>query len=247
MKTIIRTFFVLGLLVSPLVMTRGGEQSPNNDEGYERLKIEQTWQPSFPHEAMVVGFASGEAHVVIAVDAAGTLTDWLVTGYTHRAFADEAVRAVKKWKYEPARLHGEPMPVIAKIDFVFEKEGLTVVTQSLQENLDSRYHEMEKERYAYRVHTLSELDHLPTPVHVVEPVYPAEWAAKGMVGVVSVEFYIDETGKVRMPGVANTAFPPLANLAIDAVQQWQFEPVTCGGQPVLVRVSQDFNFGPGKQ
>ncbi|HTB80960.1 MAG TPA: energy transducer TonB [Opitutaceae bacterium] len=247
MKTIVWIYFVLGLLVSPLAMARGEEQSSNNAEGYEHFKIDQTWQASFPHAAAVIGFGSGEAHVVIAVDATGTLTDCLVTGYTHRAFADEAVRTVKKWRYEPARLHGEPMSVVAKIDFVFEKEGLTVVTQTPQENLDSRYHEIEKNQYSYRVHTLSELDHLPTPVHVVEPVYPTAWAAKGIVGIVSVEFYIDETGKVRMPGVANTASPPLANLAIDAVQQWQFEPATCKGKPVLVRVSQDFNFGPGKQ
>lgn len=247
MKMIIRIFFVLGVLVSPLAMTRGEEQSPNDAENYERLKIEQTWLASFPHEATVVGFGSGEAHLVVAVDATGVLTDCLVIGYTHRAFADEAVRTVKKWKYEPARLHGEPVPVVAKIDFVFEKEGLTVVTQSLEENLDSRYHEMEKDNYAYRLYKLSELDHLPTPVHVVQPAYPAEWAAKGIVGVVSVEFYIDETGRVRMPGVAGGAPAPLADLAVAAVQQWQFEPVTCKGKPVLVRVSQDFNFGPGKQ
>jgi TonB family protein len=247
MKTMPRSFFMLGLLFLPLVTASSEEPHPGLAEGYEPLKIEQTWQPSFPHEAFVIGFDSGEAHVVIAVDATGALTDWLVTGYVHRAFADEAVRAIKKWKYEPARLHGEPMPVVAKVDFRFDREGLTVVTQSLQENLDSRLRETEKDHYSYRVHTLNELDHLPTPVHTVEPVYPAEWAAKGIVGVVSVEFYIDETGKVRMPGVANNALPLLANLAIDAVQQWQFEPVTCKGKPVLVRVSQDFSFGPGKQ
>lgn len=249
MKTTIRILCLSGLLVLPLVMARGDEPAPQNSEGYTPLKIDQTWQPMFPYTATEIGFQRGEAHVVIDVDATGTLVDWLVVGYSYPAFAEQAVSAIKKWKYEPARLHGDPVPVVARIDFNFERQGLTIVTQSPQENLQERFLELDKDQYSYRVHTLQELDRIPKPVHIVQPLYPIEWAQKGITGVVTVEFYIDETGKVRLPAVANRgASPLLGNLALDAVQQWQFEPATCKGKPVLVRASQNFNFGshPGK-
>lgn len=241
MKTILRLLFLSGLLIPPLAMARGGEPRP---EGYTSLKIDQTWQPVFPYRASQIGFQRGEAHVVIKVDANGSLADWLVVGYSHPAFAEQAVSALKKWKFEPARLHGMPVPVVVRVDFNFEREGITIVTQSPQENLQERFLELDKDQYSYRVHLLQELDRIPKPVHIVQPVYPVEWAQKGITGVVTVEFYIDETGKVRLPAVVNSGVSPLlGNLALDAVQQWQFEPATCKGKPVLVRASQNFNFG----
>jgi len=133
---------------------------------------------------------------------------------------------------------------VARIDFNFEREGLTVVNQSAEENLQERFLDLDKDQYSYRVHILQELDHIPRPVHIVEPHYPLEWANKGIAGVVTIEFYIDETGRVRLPAVVNSGVSPLlGNLALDAVQQWQFEPATCKGKPVLVRASQNFNFG----
>jgi len=66
-------------------------------------------------------------------------------------------------------------------------------------------------------------------------------------GKVSVEFYIDETGRVRMPSVdleTNEAYEDLSATAIAAVGQWQFEPPTVKGRPVLVVAHQDFTFQP---
>ena len=37
---------------------------------------------------------------------------------------------------------------------------------------------------------------------------------------------------------------PVANLAVDAVRQWTFEPPTRNGRPVLVHVRQVFRFNP---
>ncbi len=233
-----------GLLLLSFATARGGGPAARPPEDYTSLKIDQTWQPVFPYQAMVLGFQSGEAHVVIDVDATGKLTDWLVIGYNYPAFAEQAVAAVKKWKFEPARMQGNPVPVVARIDFNFEKEGLTIITQSVEENLKERFLELDKDQYSYRVHLLQELDHIPRPIHIVQPVYPQDWANQGIVGVVTVEFYIDETGRVRMPATVNNGAPPLlVNLALRAVQQWQFEPATCKGKPVLVRVSQNFRFG----
>jgi TonB family protein len=61
---------------------------------------------------------------------------------------------------------------------------------------------------------------------------------------VVVDFYIDETGAVRMPYVTGRPHTLLANLAVDAVRQWKFEPPTRNGTPVLVHARQVFHFNP---
>jgi periplasmic protein TonB len=38
----------------------------------------------------------------------------------HPLLNDEAVRAVKQWKYSPTFLNGEPIPVVATVTIVFK-------------------------------------------------------------------------------------------------------------------------------
>jgi hypothetical protein len=50
-----------------------------------------------------------------------------------------------------------------------------------------------------------------------------------------------------MPSVSretNEANEELAAIAITAVSQWQFDPPTSKGKPVLVLAQQDFSFNP---
>jgi TonB family protein len=98
---------------------------------------------------------------------------------------------------------------------------------------------------SYRACTLRDLDKIPTPTKIVRPVYTPEQARRSHVRHVTVEFYIDEQGRVRQPAVArqaDEADEELCAAAITAVEQWQFEPPVSRGRPVLVLVQQDFNF-----
>ena len=47
-----------------------------------------------------------------------------------------------------------------------------------------------------------------------------------------------------MPVVTNRPPAELANLALAAAQQWQFDIPTRKGRPVLLRVSQNIHFKP---
>ena len=88
---------------------------------------------------------------------------------------------------------------------------------------------------------MRDFDRIPVPLHTVTPAYPKELAAQGDV---TVEFYIDEQGAVRMPSVIGGPPRLLAELAVDSVRQWKFEPPTSKGRPVLVCVRQVFRFKP---
>jgi TonB family protein len=61
---------------------------------------------------------------------------------------------------------------------------------------------------------------------------------------VVVDFYVDQDGRIRMPVIMSATHDFLAQAAVDALNQWRFKPPTLAGQPVAVRVEQEFVFSP---
>ena len=99
------------------------------------------------------------------------------------------------------------------------------------------------ERYSYSACRLRELDRIPIPAHVVPPTPPKGGLRDKR--TITVEFYIDEEGRVRMPAIdREEPDDAYAAAAVAAVEQWQFEPPTRKGLPVLVLARQDFAFVP---
>jgi TonB family protein len=181
--------------------------------------------------------------LVLDVDDAGKLTEWLVVGYTHKDFADSVVIAVQHWQFEPMRLDGDPVASQVELDFNFMSHGV-VVSSAGPDTLMANLFRWQRTRPEYWPRSLQDLDRIPIPLVATAPVYPAEFADHGIVGEATVEFYIDETGAVRMPAVSAADFQELGALALSAVETWQFEPATSHGEPVLVKARQVFRFGP---
>jgi TonB family protein len=212
---------------------------------YVPMKFIQTEEPVFPKEVISIGLRSGEATVAIQVDADGALTDYLVTTYSHPAFAASAVAAMKKWRFQPAMMRGMPLAAKADLTFKYESEGIAVVDMTVLSTAELLHFRVAPNSMSFGARTLSELDRIPTPIKIVKPVYPDKLARKSHGGTVTVEFYIDETGRVRLPSVNREtieANEELAALAVMAVEQWQFEPPMMNGRPVLTLAQQDFNF-----
>jgi TonB family protein len=214
---------------------------------YVPMKVDQTEEAVFPRKLVAVGIKSGAVSLAIAVDDTGKLTDYLVTAYSHPAFAESAVTALKKWKFEPAQIHGVSRNSKSDITFRFEVEGVVVVTLTPISYAELVHFKIFPGSEAYSACTLAQLDRIPTPTKIVNPVYPDQLARSSSGGRIHVEFYIDENGRTRMPSVSretDEANEALSAAAITAVSQWQFDPPTMKGKPVLVLAQQDFNFKP---
>jgi TonB family protein len=214
---------------------------------YVPMRIDQTVEAAYPRKLVAIGLKSGAASLAIAVDDDGRLTDTLVTAYSHPAFAESALGAVKRWKFEPARVHGAARKSKSDITFRFELEGVVVVTLTPITYGELVHFKIAPDSEAYSACTLAQLDRIPNPTKIVNPVYPTQMARSSSGGHIHVEFYIDETGRVRMPSVSretDEASEELSAAAITAVAQWQFDPPTAKGKPVLVLAQQDFNFKP---
>jgi TonB family protein len=243
----IMKFRHLLLFPTGLVFAFQGLAAASAPVDYVPMKVIQTEPAMYPRAATQLGITSGEVHVSLQIDETGKLTDLLVTAYTHPTLAESAVQALKKWRYEPAWLGGEAMSATVDLEFHFESRGMVVVDLTVSSYVALRDLQLRPGAYTYKARTLRELDRIPVPTKVVEPHYPSEAAQKRQSAVVTVQFFIDEEGRVRLPAVSretseqNAAF---AAAAVNAVSQWQFEPPLSKGQPVLVAARQDFNFKP---
>lgn len=207
------------------------------------IVINQTETLVYPFSMTVVGILEGEARVVISIDAEGRLNDALVVGYTNAAFADAAVGALKRWTYEPAYVDGFARASRAYVLFTF-KNDMGVMVQKLPGTTDYSLFHLMAGRYAYSVCQLRDLDRIPIPVHVVAPASSGA-GLRGGKRTVTVEFFIDEEGKVRVPAIGrDDRDDSYAAAAVAAVEQWRFEPPLRKGRPVLVLARQDFTFVP---
>jgi TonB family protein len=231
---------VLCLLLCPLSTAKPLASDPEADVG---IAIHEIGTLAYPPAMLYSGVRSGEVRIAISVDENGRLTDYLVIGYTDPGFVDTAVNAVKRWTYEPALASGRRQSARSNVLFVFKDEG--VIVQRLPGAIERLYvSEIMRERYVYEPCRLRDLDRIPTPVHVVSPVARLE----GKTHTVTVGFFIDESGRVRMPAVEReSADDLLAVAAVTAVEQWRFEPPLRHGSPVLVYAQQDFTFKPKAQ
>lgn len=205
-------------------------------------RVQQTTRAKFPVRLLQDGVLRGEAHVRVSLSAEGDLLDALVTSCSHRDFGEEAIRVVREWRFIPARAEGRWVGVVGDVDFDFNTQGPIAIVKNPLVRAEAS--EDRRGLLAYRAEGLSGLDKIPTPTKVVPPSFPRDWIALGATGRATVEFFIDEEGRARVPVAVAADHPWLAGSAVAAVAQWRFEPPTRRGQPVLVRAEQVFTFDP---
>jgi TonB family protein len=211
---------------------------------YVPMRFIETDSAIFPPSLIPLGISSGEARVAVQVDESGQLTDYLVVAYTHPAFADEAVAAAKAWHYRPAMVHGFARSATSVLDFKF-RAGKVVVDLTVDSAAAMFHFRLAPSALAYSVCSLDQLDHIPTPTKMVKPSYTPDQANRSHARHVTVDFYIDEKGHVRLPAVSrqmDESDEELSAAAVSAVEQWQFEAPVSKGKPVFVLAQQDFDF-----
>jgi len=229
------------MVLSQLALAAGGLGAlrPGDDDN-AGIGINQVGVLVYPPSMLYSGIHSGEVRIAIGVDETGRLTDSLITGYTEKGFVDGVVSAIKRWTYVPARASGRAQSARAEVLFIFKDQG--VIVQRLPGAAEREFISgMMQGNYVYAPCRLRDLDRIPTPIHVVSPtIKPANEPHD-----VTVEYYIDEQGQVRMVAVPREAADDIYSAAaVAAVEQWRFEPPLRKGKPVLVLVQQEFHFRP---
>ncbi len=239
MKTTLVALLFVASALAPAVSAVDRPQPSNPD--YIPCRVHRNTAAVFPIRLLEQGIIRGEATVIIEVDGTGQIVDQLVTAYTHPDFAEQATSAIKDWTFEAGRHKDLPVVSVVTINFEFSVNSIVVY----ERRFDSiRLDEYLANRYAYFAHGSATLDEKPVVLSASPPVYPREWANEGRHGSVIVRFYIDESGRARLPIVTEKADDFLASAAAAAVKQWKFKPPTQGGKPVLAYAEQVFVFEP---
>lgn len=222
-----------------IALPAGARGAPLDDSP---LKIIQTSAANFPPLLASEGILEGEVRAVINIDANGRFVDCLITAYTHPEFAREVMTSLRSWEYEPARQGGEAVGTRAELSFAFEARGM-VISIASGDSLNMRMNQLMARPPVSLVCKLTELDEPLTATKVVNPRHPGrQLRATHPGGTTTIDFYVDASGRPRMPVVLNASHPWFAAAAVEALSQWQFNLPTCSGRPVAVRVRQEFIF-----
>jgi TonB family protein len=212
------------------------------EPGTQPIRVLQTTGLKFPVTSDTFTLSKGQAQVLINVDADGKLVDWLVLSYTQSAFADAAVRALQQWRFEPARVDGRPVGARQALTFDFQATGNVVSTLSV-EMYDNFVSSIFGQTVHWQVCPPHELDEPLQALKTVRPKFAgAAWQGGSPGGRVVLDFYVDQSGRPRMPVVVSTNEKLFAAAAVDALRDWRFSIPRCGGRPVAVRVEQAFVF-----
>jgi TonB family protein len=203
--------------------------------------------PLYPVRAQLEGLFRGEVEVLLDIDAEGRVIDSLVLQSTHRYFSEAVERAVRDWSFQPARRADEPVPMIKTVRFHFELGKF--VNASFGPSVTFAYLEsIRPDRGPTRmVARLSELDALPKPVEIARPLVDPDLPRPRREGRTVFQFFIDESGKVRMPVLIELEGDiRLAEAANTALEQWRFETPRSRGRAVIAHARQEFIFHGGE-
>ncbi len=174
-------------------------------------------RPAYPPEAKEARI-TGLVTLAADITQEGKVADVRVLS-GHPLLAASAVDAVRQWEFEPAEKDGKRVPATTEINVNF----------TLEEAASSS---------AMRVSGSEQQRRL---VHVVRPVYPLEAKAQGISGTVKLRAIVDKAGMVRSVEVVSGE-PVLVEAAVEAVRQWQYEPMLVNGEAVEVVTDIDVNF-----
>lgn len=220
-------------------------QGPTNDNSIQKLRVEKFILPDFPDFVRQSGNSKGVVTVAIGRDGEGRVTDVLVLDSTHPRLSQSVVTAVEQWKFlRPANPGPADQPIVPIVRFLFTSKGISVVS-ALTGSLASKDREV-NENAPVILPSFADLDTPPKPIQHPMPRFTGTRTGIEAGGTATVKFFVDETGKVRVPIVTECTTPELGRAALAAVEQWRFEPPKAAGHETIVLETETFSFGPPK-
>ncbi len=154
--------------------------------------------------------------------------------------------------------HEEPIPIVEpdEIDKPVFEDKLPDVTIGMMESLlnprdngvkiavDAGNSFVKADEEAFGVFLTSQLDKQPRVIVATKPLYPYSMQQSKTVGLVTVEFIIDETGRVIRPRIVKSSHREFEQAALEAVTKSKWQPGQKNGANVRTLVHQPIHFNP---
>ncbi len=186
--------------------------------GADRPRLIKRVNPIYPKQALAEKL-QGAVVLEGLIDEGGKVADVRVISSAAPVLEKAAVEALRGWEYEPFQVGGKAKKVVFSVTITFALDAGKV-----------------KEEPKEGRGGPAQLPDSPKPklLKQVRPAYPEEAKKNGLQGTVVLEVRTDEGGKVRAIRVLQGASPLLDQAALEAVKQWEYEPVRKDGKAVPV-------------
>ncbi len=229
---------LLVALASPLVA-----QGPDNETSVQKLRLTKFVLPDFPDYVRLSGNSKGVVTVAIGRDSEGQVTDVLVLDSTHPKLTRAAVTAVEQWKFAlPANPAPPGREIVPIVRFLFTAKGIAIVS-AVTGSLAAKDRAI-PDNAPVILPSFADLDSPPKPLVHPMPSLTGALAERTAGGTVTVKYFVDETGRVRVPIILDCSAPELGRAALAAVEQWRFVPPRIAGHETILLETETFSFGP---
>ncbi len=204
--------------------------------------------PKYPKEALRNGIEGKvELRAVVAPD--GKTKDIAVLSGNNSEFSENAVAAIRKWRFHPELRKGDPVETTYKIHVRFNPMLREANGDVELESPPPETPPIPSPAIPYRqdlgpeVHRASEPGILaPKAIYSPEPDFPETARKTGERGTVTISLIVGVDGKPRDLKVECASALDLAQKAIETITTWKFEPGTKDGNPVMVAIAVEVQF-----
>ncbi len=182
---------------------------------------EYTTPPLYSDEARRRNI-EGVVLVRAAIDASGRVHDAQVTRGLGAGLEQNALVALRQWRFHPGTRHGAAIPMDVEIEIAFTLRNESINAQIAND----------------MVSLVGPGVTPPQAVRVVNPRSPRERLA----GTVMLDVVLLEDGTPRIVRILRSLRTDLDDIAVEAFTQWRFSPAQKDGRPIKVRMNAAVRF-----
>ncbi|HEY3975063.1 MAG TPA: energy transducer TonB [Candidatus Sulfotelmatobacter sp.] len=204
-------------------------------------------RPRYPKQSLKAGI-EGTVEIRARIGNDGR-TEELSLMSGEPVFANPALEAVRKWRFHPVLIKGQPTEAIYKVRvryvLILQEAVADVELESPQEPTavasPSPAEINSPDGPVYRVSAENGVI-APKAIYSPEPEFSEKARKAGEQGNVTLSLIVGTDGKPRDVKVSCSSQPDLNDNAAEALKNWRFEPGTKDGKPVMVEVAVEVQF-----
>jgi len=198
-------------------------------------------KPQYTADALRAG-VQGTVTLDCVVQPDGTVAKVRVTKGLDPGLDQEAIKAVRQWRFKAGRKDGKPVAVRVALEMTFTLRDTPARPMFPGRPLAVSGAGGAGQLEAGPVYEPGAGVSAPVVVKEVRPRYTSDAKEARIQGVVALECVVGTDGSISDVKVTRSLDAGLDREAIRAVKQWRFEPGTKNGKAVPVRVALEMTF-----
>jgi TonB family protein len=213
-----------------------------NEQSARAMRLERFVVPEFPPFLRQAGVMQGTVVVAIGRGERDRPGDILVLESSDARFADAALEAIREWRFQKAaESPAAPDNAVSVVRFLFTTGSVAVVPLSASGRPGTR--RSIRADSPIELPNFSHCDTSPALVEHPAPEFPPTLRDRVTQGTAVIKYFVDTSGRVRLPAVVSASAPEFGLAAVAAMRRWRYEAPRIDGKPVIVLERHSFQFG----